>query len=155
MSNWKKLSFQKILLSPKDSVLMMNGKLIRMSENSLKWWKKYQMKDGLCWIISLVIICHPLMSYSPITKTTVTSIHWPVPKKYPNQTKIFKKASQAATRKSQEKTRRQDSKSVSMVPSRRCLLLPLSFPSYCHHRIRNVLHGHSLVAAAPPWANDE
>lgn len=51
-------------------------------------------------------ICHPLISYSPITKTTVTSIHWPDPKKYPNKTKILKKASQVATCKSQKKNQR-------------------------------------------------
>jgi len=46
------------------------------------------------------------ISYGPITKRILTSIHWPNPQKHPNQINILKKASQAATRKSQEKNRR-------------------------------------------------
>lgn len=68
--------------------------------------KKYQLKNGLCWIIYLVIICQDNLPSPHLlwpNKTTVTSIYWPDPKKYPSQTKIFKKASQAATCKSQKK----------------------------------------------------
>lgn len=139
--------FHNILLSPKDKVSMMHGKLNRRSEMSLKWWENANGRMGYD-IICQKDILHSFIFGDLLTKISVTSIHLTDPKKYPSQSKIFISHLKELLINHRKKN--------SLI--KKTYKLPISsvfhFTSHWH-QMQRLPQSPRLMTGAPPWVSAE